>query len=73
MNKYQESRYFDDPSDAYELGKNWVISVPYHELSLIEQVKEVAKANNCKSTAQYVRRTLREKVTAHRQLQQVGL
>ena len=43
MNKYQESCYYDDPSEAYEVGKNWCVSIPYHELDLIEDVKELAK------------------------------
>ena len=66
MNKYRESCYYDDPSEAYEVGKNWCVSIPYHELDLIEDVKELAKATNCKSTAQFVRNTLKREIRNYR-------
>ena len=41
--------YYDDPTDAQELGKNWCVSVPYHDLRIIEATRQMAKHKNCKS------------------------
>ena len=51
----EDTKWYQDPSDAYEVGKNWCISVPFHELKLIEEAKVLAKKRNCKSVAQLVR------------------
>ena len=48
----EDNKWYQDPSDAYEVGKNWCISVPFHELKLIEEAKVLAKKRNCKSVAQ---------------------
>ena len=53
-----KNNWYEDPSDAYEVGKNWCISVPFHELKLIEEAKVLAKKRNCKSVAQLVRKVV---------------
>ena len=70
MNRYS-SRYdwYVDPSDAYEVGKNWCISVPYHELKLIEEAKVLAKKRNCMSVAQLVRKVVWNEIHQEKKLQ----
>ena len=66
--KEQDSRpsmWYQDPSDAYEVGKNWCISVPFHELKLIEE----AKKRNCKSVAQFVRKVIWNEIQLEKELQ----
>ena len=62
MNRYSRNDWYEDPSDAYEVGKNWCISVPYNELRLMDEAKKLAKARNCKSVAQLVRRVVWDEV-----------
>ena len=38
----EDTKWYQDPSDAYEVGKNWCISVPYHDLRIIEEAKVLA-------------------------------
>tara|TARA_Y200000002_G_scaffold377277_1_gene382613 strand:+ start:6417 stop:6635 length:219 start_codon:yes stop_codon:yes gene_type:complete len=62
MNRYSRNDWYEDPSDAYEVGKNWCISVPYNELRLMDEAKKLAKKRNCKSVAQLVRRVVWDEV-----------
>ena len=62
MNRYSRNNWYEDPSDAYEVGKNWCISVPYNELRLMDEAKKLAKKRNCKSVAQLVRRVVWDEV-----------
>ena len=54
----EDNKWYQDPSDAYEVGKNWCISVPFHELELIDEARVLAKKRNCKSVAQLVRKVV---------------
>ena len=38
---YSRRDWYEDPSEAQELGKNWCVSVLYHELWLMEDTKKV--------------------------------
>ena len=72
--KEQDSRpsmWYQDPSDAYEVGKNWCISVPYHDLRIIEEAKVLAKKRNCKSVAQLVRKVGCNEIQLEKELQTV--
>ena len=72
--KEQDSRpsmWYQDPSDAYEVGKNWCISVPYHDLRIIEEAKVLAKKRNCKSVAQLVRKVVWNEIQLEKELQTV--
>ena len=60
--------WYEDPSEAQELGKNWCVSVPYHELWLMEDTKMLAKASNSKSTAQYIRNVLKRDIRQNRRI-----
>ena len=60
--------WYEDPSEAQELGKNWSVSVPYHELWLMEDTKKLAKASNSKSTAQYIRNVLKRDIRQNRRI-----
>ena len=67
MNKLSRNNwYYDDPTDAQELGKNWCVSVPYHDLRIIEATREMAKHKNCKSVSQYVRRVIWDDIRANK-------
>ena len=47
MNRYSSRNdWYEDPSDAYEVGKNWCISVPYHELKLMEEARRFVRKKN---------------------------
>tara|TARA_Y100000992_G_C20992920_1_gene362804 strand:- start:237 stop:446 length:210 start_codon:yes stop_codon:yes gene_type:complete len=59
MNRSRNNWYYEDPS---ELGKNWCLSVPYHDLKLIEETKDMAKKRNCKSVSQYIREVVRNDI-----------
>tara|TARA_A200000159_G_C6986583_1_gene199847 strand:- start:236 stop:433 length:198 start_codon:yes stop_codon:yes gene_type:complete len=50
------------PSNGQELGKNWCLSVPYHDIDFIEEAKAVAKLRGCKSVSQYVRTVVWEDI-----------
>ena len=65
----EDAPWYQDPSDAYEVGKNWCISVPYHELKLIEEAKVLAKKRNCKSVAQLVRKVVWNEIHQEKKLQ----
>ena len=59
MNRYSSrNEWYEDPSDAYEVGKNWCISVPYHDLKIMDEARNLAKKKNCKSVAQFVRKVI---------------
>ena len=59
MNRYSSRNdWYKDPSDAYEVGKNWCISVPYHDLKIMDEARNLAKKKNCKSVAQFVRKVI---------------
>ena len=69
MNRYSSRNdWYEDPSEAQELGKNWCVSVPYHELWLMEDTKKLAKASNSKSTAQYIRNVLKRDIRQNRRI-----
>ena len=65
----EDNKWYQDPSDAYEVGKNWCISVPFHELKLIEEAKVLAKKRNCKSVAQLVRKVMWKEIYQEKKLQ----
>ena len=65
----QKTKWYQEPSDAYEVGKNWCISVPFHELKLIEEAKVLAKKRNCKSVAQLVRKVVWNEIHQEKKLQ----
>ena len=65
----EDNKWYQDPSDAYEVGKNWCISVPFHELKLIEEAKVLAKKRNCKSVAQLVRKVVWNEIHQAKKLQ----
>ena len=65
----EDNKWYEDPSDAYEVGKNWCISVPFHELKLIEEAKVLAKKRNCKSVAQLVRKVVWKEIHQEKKLQ----
>ena len=65
----EDIKSYQDPSDAYEVGKNWCISVPFHELKLIEEAKVLAKKRNCKSVAQLVRKVVWNEIHQEKKLQ----
>ena len=65
----EDNKWYQDPSDAYEVGKNWCISVPFHELKLIEEAKVLAKKRNCKSVAQLVRKVVWNEIQLEKELQ----
>ena len=65
----EDNKWYQDPSDAYEVGKNWCISVPFHELKLIEEAKVLAKKRNCKSVAQLVRKVVWNEIQLEKKLQ----
>ena len=67
--KKEDNKWYQDPSDAYEVGKNWCISVPFHELKLIEEAKVLAKKRNCKSVAQLVRKVVWNEIQLEKELQ----
>ena len=67
--KKEDTKWYQDPSDAYEVGKNWCISVPFHELKLIEEAKVLAKKRNCKSVAQLVRKVVWNEIQLEKELQ----
>ncbi len=54
----EDNNWYQDPNDAYEVGKNWCISVPFHELKLIEEAMVLAKKRNFKSVAKLVRKVV---------------
>ena len=64
----EDNKWYQDPSDAYEVGKNWCISVPFHELKLIEEAKVLAKKRNCKSVAQLVRKVVWKEIRKEKEL-----
>ena len=65
----EDNKWYQNPSDAYEVGKNWCISVPFHELKLIEEAKVLAKKRNCKSVAQLVRKVIWNEIQLEKELQ----
>ena len=65
----EDTPSYQDPSDAYEVGKNSGISVPFHELKLIEEAKVLAKKRNCKSVAQLVRKVMWNEIHQEKKLQ----
>ena len=65
----EDNKWYQDPNDAYEVGKNWCISVPFHELKLIEEAKVLAKKRNCKSVAQLVRKVIWNEIQLEKELQ----
>ena len=65
----EDKKWYQDPNDAYEVGKNWCISVPFHELKLIEEAKVLAKKRNCKSVAQLVRKVVWNEIHQEKKLQ----
>ena len=65
----EDNKWYQDPNDAYEVGKNWCISVPFHELKLIEEAKVLAKKRNCKSVAQLVRKVVWNEIHQAKKLQ----
>ena len=65
----EDNNWYQDPNDAYEVGKNWCISVPFHELKLIEEAKVLAKKRNCKSVAQLVRKVVWNEIQLEKKLQ----
>ena len=64
-----KNEWYQDPSDAYEVGKNWCISVPYHDLRIIEEARVLAKKRNCKSVAQLVRKVVWNEIQLEKELQ----
>ena len=64
----EDNKWYQDPNDAYEVGKNWCISVPFHELKLIEEAKVLAKKRNCKSVAQLVRKVVWKEIRKEKEL-----
>ena len=64
-----KNEWYQDPSDAYEVGKNWCISVPYHNLRIIEEARVLAKKRNCKSVAQLVRKVVWNEIQLEKELQ----
>ena len=64
----EDTKWYQDPSDAYEVGKNWCISVPYHDLRIIEEAKVLAKKRNCKSVAQLVRKVVWKEIRKEKEL-----
>ena len=66
--KKEDTKWYEDPSDAYEVGKNWCISVPYHELKLMEEARKLAKRKNCKSVAQLVRKVMWKEIRKEKEL-----
>jgi hypothetical protein len=65
----EDTTWFQDPIDAYEVGKNWCISVPYHDLRIIEEAKVLAKKRNCKSVAQLVRKVVWNEIHQEKKFQ----
>ena len=65
----EDTKWYQDPSDAYEVGKNWCISVPYHDLRIIEEARILAKKRNCKSVAQLVRKVVWNEIHQAKKLQ----
>ena len=65
----EDNKWYQDPNDAYEVGKNWCISVPFHELELIDEARVLAKKRNCKSVAQLVRKVVWNEIHQEKQLQ----
>ena len=65
----EDNKWYQDPNDAYEVGKNWCISVPFHKLKLIEEPKVLAKKRNCKSVAQLVRKVVWNEIHQEKKLQ----
>ena len=65
---YSRRDWYDDPSEAQELGNNWCVSVPYHELWLMEDTQRLAKASNSKSTSQYIRNVLKRDIRQNRRI-----
>ena len=69
MNRYSSRNdWYKDPSDAYEVGKNWCISVPYHDLKIMDEARNLAKKKNCKSVAQFVRKVIWEEIYKNKEL-----
>ena len=69
MNRYSSRNdWYQDPSDAYDVGQNWCISVPYHELKLMEEARKLAKRKNCKSVAQLVRKVMWKEIRKEKEL-----
>tara|TARA_A100001011_G_C13955589_1_gene693072 strand:+ start:201 stop:419 length:219 start_codon:yes stop_codon:yes gene_type:complete len=66
-----KNEWYQDPSDSYEVGKNWCISVPYHDLRIIEEARVLAKKRNCKSVAQLVRKVIWNEIQLEKELQTV--
>ena len=65
---YSRRDWYDDPSEAQELGKNWCVAVPYHELWLMEVTQRFAKASNRKSKSQYIRNVLKRDIRQNRRI-----
>ena len=61
--------YYDDPTDAQELCKNWFASLPYHDLRIIEATRDMAKNMNYKSVAQLVRKVIWNEIQLEKELQ----
>ena len=69
MNRYSSRKdWYKDPSDAYEVGKNWCISVPYHDLKIMDEARNLAKKKNCKSVAQFVRKVIWKEIYKNKEL-----
>ena len=69
MNRYSSRNdWYKDPSDAYEVGKNWCISVPYHDLKIMDEARNLAKKRNCKSVAQLVRKVVQNEIQLEKEL-----
>tara|TARA_B100000212_G_C27256674_1_gene482601 strand:+ start:487 stop:705 length:219 start_codon:yes stop_codon:yes gene_type:complete len=69
MNRYSSRNdWYKDPSDAYEVGKNWCISVPYHDLKIMDEARNLAKKKNCKSVAQFVRKVIWKEIYKNKEL-----
>ena len=69
MNRYSSRNdWYKDPSDAYKVGKNWCISVPYHDLKIMDEARNLAKKKNCKSVAQFVRKVIWKEIYKNKEL-----
>ena len=69
MNRYSSrNEWYEDPKDAYEVGKNWCISVPYHDLKIMDEARNLAKKKNCKSVAQFVRKVIWKEIYKNKEL-----
>ena len=69
MNRYSSrNEWYENSRDAYEVGKNWCISVPYHDLKIMDEARNLAKKKNCKSVAQFVRKVIWKEIYKNKEL-----